>query len=136
MQSPLRTAAAGLVGNVLEWFDYAVYGFFASEIAKAFFPTWLATEQKWLFTWGIFWAAFVARLIGGVVLGMVGDRIGRRALLTLSIGVMGGATLAIGFLPTYKSIGIAARGHDFRSRGAIRGLHGAIAIVIARAVLY
>ena len=108
MQSPLRTAAAGLIGNVLEWFDYAVYGYFSTEIGRQFFPASMSVYDKSLFTFAIFWLGFAARPIGGLVLGTVGDRIGRRALLTLSIGLMGGATLAIGLLPTYQTIGIAA----------------------------
>lgn len=108
MQSAARTAAAGLIGNVLEWFDYAVYGSFATEISKAFFPASMDPGDKQLFTYAIFWIGFVARPIGGLVLGLVGDRIGRRTLLTVSIGLMGGATLLIGLLPGYDSIGLAA----------------------------
>ena len=108
MQSALRTAAAGLIGNVLEWFDYAVYGYFSTEIASAFFPATMDPYEKSLLTYVIFWAGFAARPVGGLVLGVVGDRIGRRALLTLSITLMGAATLVIGLLPTYKTIGFAA----------------------------
>jgi len=107
-QSPLRTAAAGLIGNVLEWFDYAVYGYFSSEIGAQFTPTTWSTDDKALFTWIVFWVGFAARPIGGIVLGMVGDRIGRRALLSLSIALMGVATLVIGILPGYAAIGVAA----------------------------
>src|SRR6188474_3348006 len=108
MQSPLRTAAAGLIGNVLEWFDYAVYGYFSTEIGKQFTPDSMDPTEKNLIAFAIFWIGFAARPVGGLVLGMVGDRIGRRALLTLSIALMGGATLLIGLLPTYSSIGFAA----------------------------
>jgi MHS family proline/betaine transporter-like MFS transporter len=108
MQSPLRTAMAGLIGNVLEWFDYAVYGYFSSEIGAQFLPATMDDYTKQLITFVVFWVGFAARPIGGVVLGIVGDRIGRRALLTLSITLMGGATLAIGLLPSYASIGLAA----------------------------
>src|SRR6186997_1755648 len=107
-QSPLRTAAAGLIGNVLEWFDYAVYGYFSAEIGKQFTPGWMEKSDKDLITFLIFWIGFLARPIGGLVLGVVGDRIGRRALLTLSIALMGGATLVIGLLPGYAQIGVAA----------------------------
>jgi MFS transporter, MHS family, proline/betaine transporter len=107
-QSPARTAAAGLIGNVLEWFDYAVYGYFSTEIGKQFFPASMSVYEKSLFTFAIFWIGFLARPVGGLVLGPVGDRIGRRALLTLSILLMGGATLVIGLLPGYATIGIAA----------------------------
>jgi MHS family proline/betaine transporter-like MFS transporter len=106
-QSALRTALAGLIGNVLEWFDFAVYGYFASNIGHQFFPQTDPAVQTFL-TFATFALGFFARPIGSLVLGRVGDRIGRRALLTLSIALMGGATLILGLLPTYKSIGIAA----------------------------
>jgi len=106
-QSAIRTALAGLIGNVLEWFDFAVYGYFASVIDEQFFPKADATAQK-LLSYGVFAIGFGARPIGSVVLGRVGDRIGRRALLTLSIGLMGGATLALGLLPTYAQVGYLA----------------------------
>jgi len=108
MQSALRTAAAGLIGNVLEWFDYAVYGYFSTEIAAQFFPATMDDYTKEILAYLVFWLGFVARPIGGIVLGRVGDRIGRRALLTLSIALMGGATLLIGLLPTYHSVGMFA----------------------------
>src|SRR5215468_11029440 len=106
-QSSLRTALAGLIGNVLEWFDFAVYGYFASAIGSQFFPHSSPAVQE-LLTFSVFAVGFGARPIGSLVLGAVGDRIGRRALLTLSITLMGGATLLIGLLPGYASIGMAA----------------------------
>ena len=106
-QSALRTALAGLIGNVLEWFDFAVYGYFASNIGQQFFTQSSHTAQQ-LLTFGTFALGFLARPVGSLVLGRVGDRIGRRALLTLSILLMGGATLILGLLPTYEQIGVAA----------------------------
>ncbi|NVB80122.1 MAG: MFS transporter [Kofleriaceae bacterium] len=106
-QSPLRTVAAGLIGNVLEWFDYAVYGFFSAEIGATFMRPGATKDDKDLVVWLVFWLGFAARPIGGLVLGVVGDRIGRRALMTLSIALMGGATLVIGLLPGYATIGYA-----------------------------
>ncbi|MEO8700613.1 MAG: MFS transporter [Kofleriaceae bacterium] len=106
-QSAIRTALAGLIGNVLEWFDFAVYGYFASDIGKLYFPESSDTAQQ-ILAFAVFALGFGARPVGSIVLGMVGDRIGRRALLTLSIALMGGATLAIGLLPTYDQIGVAA----------------------------
>jgi len=102
-----RTALAGLIGNVLEWFDFAVYGYFAGAIGSQFFPRSSHGVQE-LLTFSVFAVGFGARPIGSLVLGAVGDRIGRRALLTLSITLMGGATLLIGLLPGYASIGVAA----------------------------
>ena len=106
-QSTGRTAAAGLIGNVLEWFDFAVYGYFASVIGQQFFPQSSPSAQQ-LLSFAVFALGFGARPIGSLVLGRVGDRIGRRALLVLSIALMGGSTLLIGLLPTYESIGVAA----------------------------
>src|SRR4029077_19463809 len=87
-QSMLRTALAGLIGNVLEWFDFAVYGYFASDIGRLFFPQSNPTAQQ-LLAFAVFALGFCARPIGSLVLGVVGDRIGRRALLTVSIALMG-----------------------------------------------
>ena len=106
-QSTTRTALAGLIGNTLEWFDFAVYGYFASDIGRQFFPQTNPTAQL-LLAFTVFALGFMARPVGGLVLGMVGDRIGRRALMMLSISLMGGATLLIGLLPTYESVGMAA----------------------------
>src|ERR1043166_9207397 len=105
--SALRTALAGLIGNVLEWFDFAVYGYFASDIGRQFFPQSNATAQQ-LLAFAVFALGFFARPVGSLALGTIGDRIGRRALLTMSIALMGGSTLMIGLLPTYQSIGVAA----------------------------
>lgn len=107
MQSTQRTALAGLIGNVLEWFDFAVYGYFASVIGKQFFPESNAGVQH-LLAFAVFAVGFGARPIGSLVLGAVGDRVGRRALLIFSIALMGAATLCIGLLPSYESIGMAA----------------------------
>src|ERR1700761_1164514 len=105
--SALRAALAGLIGNVLEWFDFAVYGYFATDIGRQFFPKSNATAQQ-LLAFGVFAIGFFARPIGSLALGWVGDRTGRRALLTLSIVLMGVSTLAMGLLPTYAQIGAAA----------------------------
>ncbi len=106
-QSALRTALAGLIGNVLEWFDFAVFGYFASNIGHQFFSQASLSAQQYL-TYATFGVGFLARPVGSLVLGRVGDRIGRRALLTMSIALMGGATLILGLLPTYGQIGVAA----------------------------
>jgi MFS transporter, MHS family, proline/betaine transporter len=106
-QSAPRTALAGLIGNVLEWFDFAVYGYFASDIGRQFFSPASPGAQQ-LLAFAVFAIGFGARPIGGLVLGTVGDRVGRRALLVLSIALMGVATLLIGLLPGYESVGVVA----------------------------
>jgi len=105
--SSLRSALAGLIGNVLEWFDFAVYGYFAGDIGQQFFPQSSPDAQQ-LLTFAIFAIGFFARPLGSLALGMIGDRVGRRALLTLSIALMGGSTIVIGLLPTYQQIGVTA----------------------------
>ncbi len=106
-QSPLLTAVAGLFGNLLEWFDFAVYGYFASHIGSQFFPQEDPLAQQ-LLAFAVFALGFFARPVGGLVLGSFGDRVGRKPLLIFSITLMGGATLLIGLLPGYQQIGVAA----------------------------
>ena len=106
-QSTARTALAGIIGNVLEWFDFGVFGFFASEIGQNFFPDSSPSLQR-LKSFLVFALGFGFRPIGSIVLGWVGDRLGRRALLTISIAMMGAATLALGLLPTYAQVGALA----------------------------
>jgi MFS transporter, MHS family, proline/betaine transporter len=108
-QSPtLRRVITGAsIGNAVEWFDFAIYGFLATYIAANFFPAGNDTAAL-LNTFAIFAAAFFTRPLGGFVFGPLGDRIGRHRVLALVILLMSAATLAIGLLPTYATIGIAA----------------------------
>jgi MHS family proline/betaine transporter-like MFS transporter len=103
----LRAALAGLIGNTLEWFDFAVYGYFAGDIGRQFFPHSSAAAQQ-LLAFAVFGVGFFARPFGSLALGIVGDRIGRRALLTLSVAMIGASTFLLGILPTFQQIGIAA----------------------------
>lgn len=105
--SPLRIALAGLIGNVLEWFDFAVFGYFSASIGAAFFPQSDPSVGQ-LLAYGTFAIGFFARPVGSIVLGRFGDRVGRKALLTLSIVLMGTSTLAMGLLPTYAQVGLLA----------------------------
>ena len=95
-------------GNFLEWYDFAVYGIFASEISTAFFPSNGNTTANLLKTFGIFAGAFLVRPLGGILFGHVGDIYGREVALLLTIMLMATPTLAIGLLPTYDDIGVAA----------------------------
>ncbi len=101
-----KVLAAGL-GNVLEWYDFGCYGFFAAIIGKTFFPS-DDPFTSLLAAFGAFAAGYLARPIGAVILGHVGDKIGRKTALTIVISVMGGATVVIGLLPSYETIGVAA----------------------------
>ena len=102
-----RVLTASFIGNFVEWFDYASYGFFATVIAKAFFPE-IAPESALLATFAVFAISFIVRPIGGIVWGGIGDKIGRRTALSWSILIMSGATTLIAFLPSYAQIGILA----------------------------
>ena len=95
------------IGNAVEWFDFAIYGFLATFIAANFFPSGNETAAL-LNTFAIFAAAFFMRPLGGFVFGPLGDRIGRQRVLALVILLMAASTLAIGLLPTYATIGVAA----------------------------
>ncbi|WFP16126.1 MFS transporter [Citricoccus muralis] len=102
-----RVVGATFIGNFVEWFDYAVYGYLASTIAVTFFPPGNETAQL-LSAWGVFAVSFLIRPIGGFVWGWIGDRYGRKTALSWSILIMSLATLCIGLLPTYEAIGMIA----------------------------
>src|ERR1051325_586325 len=82
-----RVIVAATIGNVLEWFDFLVYGFFAVTIAEVFFPTGNPTVSL-LVPFGSFGLSYLVRPLGAIVVGNYTDRHGRKAGLTLSIGLM------------------------------------------------
>lgn len=102
-----RVIIAGMIGNGLEWYDFALYGYFASTIGKLFFPVQDPYTQL-IATYGIFAFGFLMRPIGGMLFGYLGDKFGRKFALTLSMLMMAVPTALIGVLPTYSMIGIAA----------------------------
>lgn len=99
--------AAAIIGNMLELYDFAVYGFFATALAKAFFPAGDEVTSL-LLTVATFGVGFFMRPLGAIVIGSYIDRAGRKAGLTLTILLMGLSTAMIGLAPTYAQIGIAA----------------------------
>jgi MHS family proline/betaine transporter-like MFS transporter len=98
---------AATIGNVLEWFDFLVYGFFAVTIAEVFFPTHDPTVSL-LITFGTFGLSYLVRPLGAIIVGTYTDRAGRKAGLTLSIGLMLIGTILMVVTPGYATIGIAA----------------------------
>src|SRR5437016_10449462 len=102
-----RVIAAGVIGNVLEWYDFAIYGYFASAIGRQFFPHEDAVAQL-LSTFGIFAVGYLMRPLGGALVGHIGDIFGRRAALTFSVAAMAIPTFLIGLLPGYQKIGLLA----------------------------
>ena len=102
-----RVIAAGMVGNVLEWYDFAIYGYFAPAIGRQFFPHEDAVAQL-LLAFGVFALGFLMRPIGGAFVGHIGDQFGRRAALTFSVAAMAIPTFLIGLLPGYATLGLLA----------------------------
>jgi MHS family proline/betaine transporter-like MFS transporter len=105
--SNVRVIAAGVIGNLLEWYDFAIYGFFAAQIGATFFPAEDKVAQI-LAAFGIFAIGYVMRPLGGVVTGYIGDRLGRRAALTFSVAAMAIPTFLVGVLPGYQTLGVMA----------------------------
>lgn len=102
-----KIIAAGMIGNVLEWYDFAIYGYFATAIGRHFFPHEDAVAQL-LSTFGVFAVGYMMRPVGGAIIGHIGDRYGRRAALTVSVAAMAIPTFLIGLLPGYATIGLFA----------------------------
>ena len=107
-RSMKRAVLASLIGATLEWYDFILYGVVAGIVLnRLFFPAEDAFVST-LLAYATFAVGFVARPVGGIVCGHFGDRIGRKSMLVLTMLVMGVATVAMGLLPTYEQIGIAA----------------------------
>ncbi|WP_229659869.1 MFS transporter [Tersicoccus solisilvae] len=102
-----RVVGASFIGNFVEWFDYAVYGYLAAVIGAVFFPE-SDKQTQLLSTFAIFAISFIIRPLGGFFWGSIGDKIGRRAALSWSILIMSVATFCIGLLPTYALVGVLA----------------------------
>src|ERR1700746_2201471 len=102
-----RAAFADTIGNMLEFYDFVTYSFFAIEIGHTFFPAH-SEYGSLMLSLATFGAGFVTRPIGGIVLGIYSDRVGRRPALLLSFALMGVAILLLALSPSYNSIGTAA----------------------------
>ena len=102
-----KVTSAAVAGTVIEWFDFAIYGFMAPILAVTFFPEGNRVAGL-LQTFAIFAVAFALRPVGGAYFGMMGDRVGRKRVLALTVMLMSAATAAIGLVPNYATIGIWA----------------------------
>ena len=103
----LRSVLSSSIGNVIEWYEYTLYAYFAIVITKLFFPLdnhFIAM----ILTFATFAVGLAARPIGGIIFGYIGDRISRRKSLTITMLMMSIPTMCIGLLPTYAEIGIMA----------------------------
>ncbi|MCX3060831.1 MFS transporter [Streptomyces beihaiensis] len=102
-----RAVKAAALGNAMEWFDFGVYGYLTVTLGHVFFPTASGTAQV-LSTLGTFAAAFLIRPVGGAFFGPLGDRIGRRRVLAITMIMMAAGTFSIGLIPSYDRIGVWA----------------------------
>ncbi|GAA1290378.1 MFS transporter [Streptomyces javensis] len=104
---PMKIVGAACFGHMIEWYEFGVYGYLATVIAKVFFPA-ASDSAGLLATLAIFGVAFFARPVGAVLFGNLGDKFGRRTVLASTILLMGGSTVLIGVLPTYGQVGVLA----------------------------
>ena len=100
-----KVVISGMIGNALEWYDYALFAQFYYIISLKFFPQ---TDYAGIYTYSLFAAGFILRPVGGIIFGRIGDKFGRRIALVIGIMLMAIPTAVIGLLPSYESIGIAA----------------------------
>jgi MFS transporter, MHS family, proline/betaine transporter len=101
-----RAIAASAIGNATEWFDYGIYAYGVTYLSTALFPG--STDQATLFALATFSISFLVRPLGGLFWGPMGDRLGRKAVLALTILMMAGSTFCVGLVPSYHSIGFLA----------------------------
>lgn len=102
-----RIVISGMIGNALEWYDFALYGYLAPILSLHFFPSSDPTVSL-IATYGAFAAGFAMRPLGGIVFGYIGDKFGRKTSLAAAILLMAVPTACIGLLPTYAQIGVLA----------------------------
>src|ERR1700755_732934 len=99
----VRAAFAATVGNMLEFYDFITYSFFAIQIGHTFFPA-QSEYGSLMLSLATFGAGFLTRPIGGIVLGVYSDRVGRRPAVLLRVALMGGAILVLALTPSYDAI--------------------------------
>lgn len=106
-ESSRKAVVATAVGNAMEWFDFGIYSYLAATIGQVFFPEASGTMQL-VYSFATFAVAFIVRPIGGIFFGMLGDRMGRKKILAMTLILMAIATLSIGLIPGYAAIGSTA----------------------------
>ncbi|MBF0528602.1 MAG: MFS transporter, partial [Deltaproteobacteria bacterium] len=107
LKSLKKNMFGGVVGNVLEWYDFAIFGFLAPLIGEKFFPSNDPLDSL-LSAFSVFAAAYLVRPLGGILFGYIGDQFGRQKALQLSVMMMAVPTFLIGLLPTHAEIGSLA----------------------------
>ncbi|MGW3914627.1 MFS transporter [Streptomyces sp. NPDC005070] len=106
-QSPFRTALAALSGTSIEWYDFYAFATAAAIVFDdVFFPADMPASLKTISAFATFAVGFLLRPLGGIVFGHIGDRVGRKKTLVITLLMMGFASFAIGLLPTYQQVGV------------------------------
>src|SRR5277367_4008130 len=104
-ETPMLTVvAASSAGTAFEWYDFFVFGSLTAIISKTFFAG-LSDTAGLIAALALFGVGFAFRPLGALVFGRIGDRIGRKAAFFITVSMMGGATFAIGLLPTFAQVG-------------------------------
>lgn len=104
-EDDLKSTLASVTGNILEWYDFAIYGYFSDIIGQNFFPPRDDAASSIIESFLVFGGAFFVRPVGGIVMGYIGDTFSRKRALELSIFLMAFPTFAMGCIPTYDRIG-------------------------------
>ncbi|ASK34336.1 glycine betaine/L-proline transporter ProP [Alloalcanivorax mobilis] len=102
-----RAVGAAALGNAMEWFDFAIYGYLAAVMGAVFFPS-ESPQVQLLYSFGAFAVAFLVRPLGGLFFGPLGDRVGRQQVLAATMIMMAISTFSIGLIPSHESIGVWA----------------------------
>lgn len=104
----VKTLSLSALGGSLEFYDFVIFVYFANVVGGLFFPADMPEWMRQVQTYGIFAAGYLARPLGGIIMAHFGDLLGRKRMFMLSIFLMAVPTLAIGLMPTYEQIGLAA----------------------------
>ncbi|MCY7339483.1 MAG: MHS family MFS transporter [Sphingomonas bacterium] len=132
--SMVRVVTASSAGTAFEWYDFFIFGSLAAVISKVFFAS-LEPTAAMIAALGLFAAGFAFRPLGAIIFGVMGDRVGRKATFLTTVSLMGGATFAIGLLPTYEQAGMLAPALLILLRicqgTALGGEYGGAAIYVA-----
>jgi len=111
MANGLMQTVAGVMGNVLEWYDFALFGFFSDIIAQVFFPpsdNAADDHSNLIRSFAVYGGAFLMRPVGGLAIGYIGDKHGRKQALVISLFLMAFPTFLMGCLPTYEQVGVTS----------------------------
>jgi MFS family permease len=134
VQKIWKVILASSAGTMIEWYDFYIFGSLATILATEFYPAGNPTVN-FLKTLATFAVGFAVRPLGALVFGRIGDMVGRKFAFLVTLLIMGGSTAAIGFLPTYASIGIAAPiilvGLRLLQGLALGGEYGGAAVYVA-----